>query len=68
MEAFGRPSNHIVGRAELLPAVPLVLNQVDFTAQETWHLCHLSKDVSQLIRNFLIEGQQMGPEISPPYV
>ena len=42
-------------------------NQVDFAAQETHHLCHLSKSVSQLLSNFLMEGQQMGPKIGLPY-
>ena len=66
LEVFGWPPNHIVDRAEFLPALPLVLNQVDFSAQETCHLCHLSKDVSQLISDCLIEGQQMGLKIGLP--
>ena len=67
VEVFGRPPNHVVGRAEFLPALPLVLNQVDFHAQETCHLCHLSKDGSQFINDFLIEGWWMGSKIGLPY-
>ena len=68
MEVFGRPPNCIVGRQQFLPALPLDLNQVDFSTQETCHLCHLSKDISQLVGDFLIEGQWMGPKIGLPYV
>ena len=60
MEVFGRSPHHIVGTGEFLPASPLVLNWVDFGTQETHHLLHLSKDISQLIRKILIEGWQMG--------
>ena len=67
VEVFGRPLNHIVGRVEFLPALPLVFNWVDFGAQETCHLCHLSKDISQFIIGFLIEGQQIDSKIGLPY-
>ena len=65
VEVFGRPCNCIVGRVEFPPALPLVLNWVDFGAQET---CNLSKDVGQLISDFFIEGWQMGSKIGLPCV
>ena len=65
VEVFGRPPSHVVGRVNFLPALPLVLSQVDFTAQDT---CNLSKDVGQLISDFIMEGQQMGPKIGLPNV
>ena len=65
-EVFGGPPSHVVDRVQFLPALLLVLNWVDFDAQQTCHLCHLSKDVSHLVSDFLIEGQQMGPKICLP--
>ena len=58
----------MVGHMEFLFPPPLILNWVEFGAQEVCHFFHLPKDIGQVMGNFLMEDWQVGSKIGLPYM